>query len=88
MKRVGRTDPIIRHAETALRVEGAGLRTKKPGGDYFTERSGREGNGTERKDGLKYGTDTGLKCGTAKSRNMEGGAVTVVKHGIWRREDK
>ena len=41
------------------------------------EGNGTERNGTERKDGLKYGTDTGLKCGTAKSRNMEGGAVTA-----------
>ena len=49
------------------------------GGDYFTERNGTERNGTERngtelRSKLRHGT--GLKCGTAKLRNMEGGAVT------------
>ena len=42
-------------------------------------------NGAERNYGLKYGTElrskirngTGLKCGTTKLRNMEGGAVTA-----------
>ena len=43
------------------------------GGDYFTERSRTERNGIRSK--IRNGT--GLKCGTAKSRNMEGGAVTA-----------
>ena len=45
------------------------------GGDYFTERSGTERNGTELRSKIWNGA--GLKCGTAKSRNMEGGAVTA-----------
>ena len=38
-------------------------------------RNGAERNGTELRSKIRNGT--GLKCGTAKSRNMEGGAVTA-----------
>ena len=46
-----------------------------------------ERNGTELRSKIRNGT--GLKCGTAKSRNMEGrGCNCVVKHSTWRREDE
>ena len=38
-------------------------------------RNGAEQNGTELRSKIRNGT--GLKCGTAKSRNMVGGAVTA-----------
>ena len=45
------------------------------GGDYFMERNGTEQNGMELWSKIRSGT--GLKCETAKSRNMEGGAVSA-----------
>ena len=45
-------------------------------------RNGAERSGTELRSKIRNGT--GLKCGIAKSRNMEGGAVTTDEgYYVW-----